>query len=208
MNVDVSIPNPFSVEIAMNLGPQGPKGDTGPTGPTGPTGQTGQSGADGVSPSVTVTGITGGHNVTITDATGPHSFDVMDGATGPKGDTGATGPAGADYVLTAADKQEIAGIVETSRTVTVGGATPSINALPGVSYVCGEVSTIDIVTPETGIVDIVFVSGSTPAVLTVTPPSGLIMKWANGFDPTSLEANTTYEINIKDGCLGVAGAWT
>lgn len=93
-------------------------------------------------------------------------------------------------------------------SVSVSGTTPTINALPGVSYVCGEVSTIDIVTPETGIVDIAFVSGATPAVMTVTPPTGMTMKWAGGFDPTALEANTTYEINIKDGCLGVAGKWT
>ena len=95
-----------------------------------------------------------------------------------------------------------------SGSVTVSGTTPTITALPGVSYVCGEVSTIDIVTPETGIVDITFVSGATPAVLTVTPPTGMTMQWANGFDPNSLEANTTYEINIKDGRLGVAGSWT
>lgn len=93
-------------------------------------------------------------------------------------------------------------------SVTVSGTTPTINALPGVRYVCGEVSTIDINTPETGIVDVVFKSGSTPAVLTVTPPSGMTMQWANGFDPDNLEADTTYEINIADGCLGVAGTWT
>lgn len=98
--------------------------------------------------------------------------------------------------------------IDLDKRVTVSGTTPTINALPGVSYVCGEVATIDIVTPETGIVDIVFVSGATPAVLTVTPPTGMAMRWANGFDPSSLEANTTYEINVKDGCLGVAASWT
>jgi hypothetical protein len=36
----------------------------------------------------------------------------------------------------------------------------------------------------------------------------MTMKWANGFDPTSLEADTVYEINVMDGCLGVAGLWT
>jgi hypothetical protein len=37
---------------------------------------------DGVSPTVTVTAITGGHRVTITDATGTKTFDVMDGENG------------------------------------------------------------------------------------------------------------------------------
>lgn len=91
---------------------------------------------------------------------------------------------------------------------TVSGSTPSIVAKPGVQYICGEVSTIDITVPESGIIDVIFESGSTPAVLTVTPPTGKTMKWAGGFDPTSLEANTVYEINIMNGNLGVAGAWT
>ena len=49
----------------------------------------------------------------------------------------------------------------------------------------------------------VFESGSTATVLTI---NGTV-KWANGFDPTSLDADTTYEINIMDG-LGVAVGWT
>lgn len=61
-------------------GPQGPKGDTGDTGATGPQGPKGADGTDGVSPTVTVTDINGGHRVTITDATGAKTFDVMDGA--------------------------------------------------------------------------------------------------------------------------------
>ena len=93
-------------------------------------------------------------------------------------------------------------------SVSVSGTTPTINALPGIRYICGEVTTIDIATPASGIIDVVFTSGSTPAVLTVTPPTGMTMKWANGFDPDNLEADTTYEINIADGCLGVAGTWS
>lgn len=60
-------------------GPQGPKGDPGVTGATGPQGPKGTDGTDGVSPTVTVTDINGGHRVAITDATGTKTFDVMDG---------------------------------------------------------------------------------------------------------------------------------
>lgn len=71
-------------------GPQGERGETGATGPAGPQGETGatgpagQDGEDGVSPAVTITEITGGHTVTITDADHPsgQSFDVMDGQDG------------------------------------------------------------------------------------------------------------------------------
>lgn len=91
---------------------------------------------------------------------------------------------------------------------TVSGTTPTIAAKAGVQYICGEVSTLDITTPATGIVDVIFESGSTPAVLTVTPPTGMTMKWANGFDPTALEANTVYELNIMNGVYGVVASWS
>lgn len=42
-------------------------------------------GQDGVSPTVEVTAITGGHRVTITDENGPHTFDIMNGADGEGG---------------------------------------------------------------------------------------------------------------------------
>ncbi len=92
-------------------------------------------------------------------------------------------------------------------SVSVTGSTPSITALPGIRYVCGEVTTLDITLPTSGIVDVVFESGSTATTLTITPPTGQTLKWAGGFDPTSLDADTTYEINIADG-LGVAASWT
>ena len=91
--------------------------------------------------------------------------------------------------------------------VQVSGTTPTIVAKAGIQYICGEVATLDITLPDSGIVDVVFTSGSTPTVLTVTPPTGQTIKWANGFDPTSLDTDTTYELNILNG-LGVACSWT
>lgn len=263
-------------------------------GQDGAPGAPGSPGTDGVSPTISVIDITGGHRVTITDATGPHSFDVMDGdvADAPVQDVQVNGtsvldaqgvanvPVAASDALgvvkiddgygisiapssygspnalrinKAANSHVKAGNSDTRPIVTsnqhlstfyglakaagsdeknstlpvgqytesaksaisemlngsvsVSGTTPTINALSGIRYICGEVTTIDIATPASGIIDVVFTSGSTPAVLTVTPPSGMTMKWANGFDPTTLETNTTYEVNICDG-LGVGAAWT
>lgn len=90
---------------------------------------------------------------------------------------------------------------------TVSGSTPSIVAKPGVQYICGEVSTIDITVPETGIIDVIFESGSTPAVLTVTPPTGVTVVWPDWFDPTALEANKVYEVNIANGRLATVMVW-
>ena len=91
--------------------------------------------------------------------------------------------------------------------VSVSGTTPSITAKAGVRYICGEVSTLTIVVPSTGIIDVTFDSGSTPTVLTVTPPTGMTMRWI-GDDPTALEANKHYEVNIMDGCNGMVVSWT
>ena len=48
----------------------------------------GHDGTDGFSPVITVTDITGGHRVTITDADGTQTVDVMNGTDGTNGDDG------------------------------------------------------------------------------------------------------------------------
>ncbi len=86
---------------------------------------------------------------------------------------------------------------------TISGSTPSITGKAGVRYICGEVSTISITPPASGAIDVVFESGSTPAVLTV--PS--TVKFPAWFDAENLEADKTYEINILDGVYGVVTSW-
>lgn len=112
------------------------------------------------------------------------------------------------YIISQSDNQMTLapynGVVEE----TVSDTTPSITAVANHRYICGEVSTLSITTPVSGCIDVMFMSGSTPTVLTITPPTGLTMKWANGFDPTSLEADTVYEISIMDGIYGVVCSWT
>ena len=87
-------------------------------------------------------------------------------------------------------------------TITVSGSTPSITGESGKRYVCGTVDSISITPPGTGIIDVVFTSGTTPAVLTA---SGVT--WPSWFDSTSLNASTVYEINIQDG-FGAVSKWT
>lgn len=60
-------------------------------GEKGDKGDPGASGRDGVSPTVTVTDITGGHRVAVTDAKGTKTFDVMDGRDGESGSGGSSG---------------------------------------------------------------------------------------------------------------------
>ena len=94
------------------------------------------------------------------------------------------------------------GIVDGSTsTVSVTGTTPSITAVENTRYTCGEVSTLTITPPASGICIVRFTSGTTPTVLTAT---GVV--WPAWFDATDLEADTTYEICITDG-YGAVMSW-
>lgn len=57
-------------------------------------GKDGQDGKDGVSPTVSVSQITNGHKVTITDASGTKTFDVLNGEKGEQGVPGVQGEQG------------------------------------------------------------------------------------------------------------------
>ena len=218
-----------------DTGPQGPRGETGERGPTGETGAQGPQGEIGPAGPKGDTGAKG--DTGERGETGPTGPQGLKGDKGDPGDDyiltqqdkqdiaglvddklatfyGLAKAAGHDEkdstlpvgTYTEDAKSAISDML--NAPVTVDGTTPVINAKSGVRYVCGECSTIDISTPESGIIDVTFTSGSTPTVLTVTPPEGMTMMWANNFDPASLDANTTYEINIMDGCKGVVCSWT
>ncbi len=124
------------------------------------------------------------------------------------GDTTQSSSSNAVGTYTESAKSSISQMLDAPETVS--GTTPSITAKSGVRYVCGECATLSITAPASGCIDVVFTSGSTATVLTVTPTKTGVtaVKWANGFDPTSLDANTTYEVNILDGEFGVVGSWT
>lgn len=59
-------------------------------------GKDGADGQDGFSPIVQITDIAGGHRVTITDSSGAHTYDVLDGADGQDGKDGKDGADGTD----------------------------------------------------------------------------------------------------------------
>ena len=170
--------------VSTGVQAQGPQGPVGPQGPKGDTGEQGPKGDTGA-----------------TGAQGPQGPAGADGVGVPSG--GTQGQVLKKKTSTDYDTEW----VTLNPVITVSGTTPAITALPGVRCVCGECTTLDITLPASGCVDVVFQSGSTPTVLTITPPSGVTVKWAGGFDPTSLDSNTTYEINVCDG-LGVAASWT
>lgn len=77
-------------------GADGSDGEPGKPGDPGPAGEPGKDGSDGVSPITSFERIDGGYRLTIKDAAGTHSVEIMDGVgvQGPAGPQGPEGPAG------------------------------------------------------------------------------------------------------------------
>lgn len=87
--------------------------------------------------------------------------------------------------------------------INVSGTSPTITAESNTIYNCGEVTSLSFTPCASGICDVRFTSGSTVTVLTIPNT----VKFPNLFDPTSLETNKIYEINILDGIYGVVTSW-
>lgn len=95
-----------SGEFDGEQGPKGDKGDKGDTGEQGPKGDTGATGATGATGPQGPKGDMG-----ATGATGPQGPQGIQGETGATGPQGPKGDTGDSYVLTSADKAEIAQLV-------------------------------------------------------------------------------------------------
>lgn len=166
----------------------------------------GNPGDDGYSPAVTIEPITGGHRVTITDKTHPtgQSFDVMDGASDAGNvsyDETATYQSGSVGATLQEQNRQLNDKQDKTTYQTVSGTTLTLApAVDNTMYLCGELTELTVTAPATGIFGIRFTSGTTPTVVTFT---GITMSddW-----PTTLDASTTYEINVLNG-FGVWQAW-
>lgn len=89
------------------------------------------------------------------------------------------------------------------RVTEISDTDPTISGVANNRYMCGTVDTIDITPPSSGVIDVFFQSGETPTVLTI--PETVLLP--TGFDATSLEANTIYEIIITDGTYCSVNSW-
>lgn len=95
-------------------GQDGADGKDGQNGSAGKDGSNGEDGKDGISPIITVTAITGGHRISITDANGTKTVDVMDGKDGSNGQAGANGSNGSN----GQDGEDGVGIASIKQTTT------------------------------------------------------------------------------------------
>lgn len=88
---DKGLPNPQTVNISGKDGKDGIDGKNGVDGKDGTTPQKNIDyfdGNDGFSPIVTIQGVDGGHELTITDINGSKSFIIEDGTNGSNGNDG------------------------------------------------------------------------------------------------------------------------
>lgn len=102
-------------------GPQGPRGPQGIPGVDGQDGVDGVDGQDGISPVISSESIAGGHRLTIVDAEGTTTVDVLDGVDGQDGTDGTDGTDGVSPIISSSS---ITGghrltIVDASGTSTV-----------------------------------------------------------------------------------------
>lgn len=127
-------------------------GEPGMPGADGADGVDGKDGKDGISPVVTVEAIEGGHRITISDALGIQTADVMDGKAGRDGVDGKDGAPGADgYTpqkgvdyFTREDVQKIA--QEAAKLVTIDQVTPDQVVFPEgaqTTYAIGKVKLVN-----------------------------------------------------------------
>lgn len=120
VNNIASTPGPegkSAYQIALDEGFEGSESEwlASLKGEDGVIGRDGEPGEDGVSPTVEVEAISGGHKVTITDANGSQSFNVMDGVDGSGGD-------GSGDMLKAVYDSNNSGTVDDAEKL--GGKTP------------------------------------------------------------------------------------
>lgn len=106
-----------------------------------------------------------------------------------------------DLYVTPTTIADIAEEVRGMYIVPVTGTDPVILCEGNHMYNCGEVATLTITPPASGISNIVFTSGTTPTVLSATG-----VTWPQWFDPTELEAEMVYEITIEAG-RGSVSTW-
>lgn len=165
----------------------------------GEPGEPGKPGKDGISPVVTVEPIEGGHRITITDAVGTQTADVLNGKDGKDGNTPVKGE---DY-FTPEDVQEIA--QEAAKLVTIDQVTPDQVVFPEgaqTTYAIGKVKLVNgsaELVPAGGTLEDffnVFVDEKTPAV--TQPSVQLTFSQAKAYEVGTV-VEPTYSAKLSPG---------
>lgn len=192
---DGGLANPNTVNIR---GPQGRDGDPG---------ENGSPGKDGVSPTISVEEISGGYRLTITDANGSRTYDILngeDGAPGQNGEAGSPGVNGEDGVSPTIEITEITG--GHRLTITDKNGTRSVDIMNGSDGEDGSPGSAGSNgnDGEDGISPTISVSDITGGKrLTITDASGTktvdILNGTNGSDGVSVSSVAQTTTSSADG---------
>ena len=112
-------------------------------------------------------------------------------------------PTGNTSVVYVRDLTTVIDELEEDTEIAVSGTTPTIVAKADKRYLCGTVTSISFTPSAKGLCEVVFTSGTSPAVLTGVDN----VRWPALFNPASLAANTIYDLMVSDGTLGVVVTW-
>lgn len=118
-------------------------------------GEPGEPGKDGVSPTIAVEIIDGGHKITITDASGTKSFEVMDGKDGEPGHTPVKGE---DYFT----EEEIEDVARRAAEMVEVPAAPEIDQVDAEKVIFPEDSEDFLTTTAIGNIKLVNGQASIP----------------------------------------------
>ena len=143
-------------------------------------GSKGSKGNDGISPMISTSAITGGHKITITDANGTKTVNVMNGT---DGDNGADGRGIKTIARTSGNGA--AGTTDTYTITYTDNTTSTFNVYNGKNGTNGTSVTITNVTNNTG-------SGATN---TVTFSDGKTLSVKNGTDGKDGEDGTSVTVS-------------
>lgn len=180
-------------------------------GAKGATGQTGASGQDGVSPVITSSAITGGHQLSITDASGTTTVDVMDGTDGEDGQDGVS-PTITSTAITGGHQLSITDANGTT-TVDVMDGTDGEDGEDGTDGVSPTVTPSEITgghrltivdTNGTSTVDVMDGTNGTNGTNGVSPTISS-SSITGGHRLTIVDANGTSTVDVMDGTNGTNG---
>lgn len=210
--------NPPTVTITNGI--NGTNGTDGVDGQDGRDGRDGVDGTDGVSPTVTVTSITGGHQVSITDATATNTFNVMDGINGTNGTNGRDGTDGVDGVsptatVTSTSSGATITITDKNGTTTanISNGTNGTNGTDGQDGADGFSPTATITQSSSGAtISITDKNGTSVANIfngtngtNGTSPTATVTQTSGGATITIMDINGTTTANITNGANGTNG---
>ena len=167
------------------------------------TASNGTNGTDGVSPTISVSSITGGHRLTITDVNGTSTVDVMDGTNGSNGSNGTNGTDGASIWTTTTAPASSNGTYTFTISDLSGNSNNSVKVGDMIFYSYKYYQVASVSTTTCSASSYISIKGS--AGTNGTSPTITSSTITGGHRLTITDANGTSTVDVMDGTSGSGG---